>query len=75
MQPIVDYAGQFRVLDECDFVNVLLLIAPHEHILIQVTEVGNQVFLDEVSIKIGIVVLHVQEIVLIRARKHGLRLV
>lgn len=57
MQPVVDDARQLSILNEGDFVDVLLVAGAYLKIFIQVYEVSRQLLVDETFIDIFIIIL------------------
>ena len=59
MQSVVDDSWQLRVLDERDLVNVLLLVASHQQILVKIPQVWHQLVVDELRVQVGVIVFQV----------------
>ena len=42
MDPIIDDARKLGVLDEAHLIDILLLVGPHEQILVEILEIRSQ---------------------------------
>ena len=62
MEPIVDDTRQLGILNEADLVYIFSLVAPHEQVLVQISQIRLEDALNELFIDSGIVVLYLQVI-------------
>jgi hypothetical protein len=62
VDPVIDDAGQLGVLDECDLVDVLGLVAAHQEVPVQVIQIGLQSLSDERLVNAWIIFLNLNEV-------------
>lgn len=65
MQSIVDDTWQFGVLNECNLVDVVRLVAPHQKVLVEVYEIGQELLSDKVCVDGGIIVFNMDHILVV----------
>ena len=65
MKSVIDYSWKLCVLNEGNFINVVLLVAPHEQILVQILEIRFELLHNKLSINGSIIVFHMNEIIII----------
>ena len=65
MEPVIDDTREFGIFDKCYFVNVVLLVASHQQILVQVLKIWGELFHNKLSVNTCIIVFNMNEIIIV----------